>query len=59
MPLLTSRPGSQEPAQGIAERLVVGEDEELPNLQHEAEVADRGIDRQQLPVEGPVASVGG
>ena len=45
---MEGRPGSREPAQGMAERLVVDEDEELPTLQHEAEVANRGVDGQQL-----------
>ena len=48
MLLLASRPGSQEPAQGMAERLVVSEDEELPTLQLEAEMADSS---KQFPVK--------
>ena len=48
VPLLTSRPGSREPAQGMAERLVVSEDEELPTLQLEAEMVDRS---KQFPVK--------
>ena len=35
-----------------AEGFVVGENEELPPFQYEPEVADRGVDSQQLPVKG-------
>ena len=41
-----------------AERIVVSEDEELPTLQHEAKVADHDVNNQQLPVQGPVPSLG-
>ena len=44
VPLLTSRPGSREPAQGMTEGLVVVEKEELPALQHKPDVSNHGLD---------------
>ena len=57
MLLLPGRPGSRKHAQGVAERLVIGEEDELPILQHEVEVVDGGVDGEQLPVEGAVMSL--
>ena len=51
MPLLSGGPGSRKPAQGMAERLVVCEDEELSAFQHQAKVVNGGVDCQQLHVE--------
>ena len=57
MPLLLGGPWSRKPAQGVAERLVVCEDKELPDFQHQAKVADGRVDSQQLPVERAVAGL--
>ena len=41
----------------MAEGLVVGENDELPTLQHELDVSDRCVDGQELPVEGAVVGL--
>ena len=40
MPLLSGGPGSRKPAKGVAERLVVCEDEKLAAFKHQAKVAE-------------------
>ena len=40
MPLLLGGPGSRNPAQCVAERLVVCEDEKLAAFKHQAKVAE-------------------
>ena len=40
MPLLSGRPQSRKLAQGVAERLVVCEDEKLAAFKHQAKVAE-------------------
>ena len=57
MPLLSGRLGSRKWAQGVAVRLVVCEDEELPAFQHQVKVANGRVDSQQLPVERAVAGL--
>ena len=47
MPLLSGRLGSRKPVQGVAERFVVHEEEELSAFHHQAKVADGGVDSQQ------------
>ena len=37
---------------------MVDEDKELPALQHEPEVSNRGVDGQQLPFKGAVVGLG-
>ena len=56
MPLLLGGPRSRKLAQGVAERLVVCDDEKLVAFQHQAKVAYGGVDSQQLPVEHAVAT---
>ena len=40
MPLLSGGPWSRKAAQGVAERLVVCEDQEMPAFQHQAKVVE-------------------
>ena len=60
--LLVGGPRSQQYVQGVAERLVVHEDRELPPLEHEAKVENGGVDCQgaalcpRLKPDGPETS---